>query len=409
MSCACWTGFLIFIERKFLNKILIKLYFCSKKKTKMFRPSQIILKSCITNHRHFSRRVVQPNVVRIIKSSENYKRQAMDNNINPEEYSRKHVDEGFQETIAEKKVDNMDKNWTNEKISVNIPIFEKNSHTNNQFSETIIKTLIKKDKAETVMLEGKRLINDAIENNLKITHIFFSRKDDLKDIIDLKRLIEQQTTKLVKVTYKEMKTYSTLKTPPGIMAIVKKPYQDDSKVSNQESNNMPLILICDNVRDPGNMGTIIRTSAAAGIEKIILTEGCVDMWNQKVIKAAAGAHFKIPIISKIKWGDIPSILPQIFDLYIADVKHTSNTEKSCLYYHQVNYFSNNNDPSKVLVIGNEAFGLSSNCYEFAHTHNGYHLKIPLSNNSESLNSAIASAILIYEIRRQFEFASHIMD
>ncbi|OTF71419.1 rRNA methyltransferase 1, mitochondrial-like protein, partial [Euroglyphus maynei] len=264
----------------------------------MFRPSKIILKSI--DYRYFSRRVVQPNVVRIIRPSQENKRQTIQD-FNPEEYSRKHVDEGFREKFTG---ENAEKNSQNLNKS-NIPPFEKNSPINNQFSEAIIKTIIQKYKNETVLLEGKRIINDAIENNLQITHIFFSSKEDLEDIIDLKRLVEQErTTKLIKVTNREMKIYSTLKTPPGIMAIVRRPNPEDFKINHEERNNtIPLILICDNVRDPGNMGTIIRTSAAAGIEKIISTEGCVDIWNQKVIKSGAGAHFKIPMISKINWND----------------------------------------------------------------------------------------------------------
>ena len=378
----------------------------------MFRPYEILLRSnmIINNYRYFSRRIVQQNIVRIIKPLADNRRQTInDRDFNPPEYSRKHVDDGFvnQDRFVGKNADNDSKpSSKNNAVLNNVPPFERNSRINNQFSEQIIKTIMKKDKTntETALLEGKRIINDAIENNLKITYIFFSCKEDLDDIIDLKRLVEQEkATKLIKVTYKEMKIYSQLKTPPGIMAIVQKPDQNDwKKIIEKNTNILPLILICDNVRDPGNMGTIIRTSAAAGIEKIILTEGCVDHWNQKVIKAGSGGHFKIPIESKINWNEIASKLPETFDLFVADVKNPSNsTESSYHSYHQIDYFPNNNR-SKVLIIGNEAFGLSTKCYEFVDKFHGHYLKIPLSNNSESLNSAIASAIVIYEIRRQYE-------
>lgn len=262
----------------------------------------------------------------------------------------------------------------------------------------------KNKENDLFILEGKRLINDAIRCNLKIEYIFFSQKESLEDIDQLNFLIETGKTKLIKVTYKNLQIFSSLITSPGLVAILKKPKYNELENNTSISNdNLPLILICDNIRDPGNLGTLIRTAASAGINKVLLTEGCVDIWNNKVVKSAAGAHFRIPLFPKISWNDLEFNLPKNFNLFIADSKEEPMEQLKSLLYYQVDFFKNDDPEQKqnVLIIGNEAFGLSKESYRFALKYSGQRLRIPLYIKTDSLNSATASAVIIYEMRKQF--------
>lgn len=265
----------------------------------------------------------------------------------------------------------------------------------------------RRNKMNQIVLEGSRIINDAIMSQMKLHFIFFTHEDNLKDLINLNSIVKSSGTKLVKVLFKDMKLFSSLTTSPGLMAVCEKPdYSKPLKLQTNE-NKMPLSLICDNVRDPGNLGTILRSAVASGVSQIILTSGCADLWNNKVIKSAAGAHFKHQIYSNVYWDELPNLLPEKFKLYIADSKANTDLMKSKISssnYFEMNFFEPNNPTDNVLIIGNEAFGISVDSYKMLEEHSGKSISIPLHNNIESLNSAMASSILLYEIRRQFELS-----
>lgn len=263
----------------------------------------------------------------------------------------------------------------------------------------------RREKLNLIALEGQRMINDAIASGLKIKNIYFTMKEHLKDINNLEELVQVQRTRFSKILHRDMKTFSTLTTPTSIVAIAERPSLEHIQAYIDHSNELPLIVICDNVRDPGNLGTILRTSAGAGVLKVLLTSGCVDAWNSKVLKAGSGAHFKLPIHAELSPEDILKHLPSEFDVYIAESKKSpllssSSTIEQTKYY-DVNFF-NNKQETKVLILGNEGFGVSGESYQLAQQHNGCSVQIPLYKNVESLNTAIASSILIYEIRKQFD-------
>lgn len=85
---------------------------------------------------------------------------------------------------------------------------------------------------------------------------------------------------------------------------------------------LPITVICDNIRDPGNMGTIIRTCAAVGCNRLIAMKGCVDIWDPKVIRSGMGGHFRLPMINDIGWETIVNHLPENSQVYLADHKYS---------------------------------------------------------------------------------------
>lgn len=267
----------------------------------------------------------------------------------------------------------------------------------------------RREQMNSIIVEGKRLINDAIQSQIKIKHIYFSTEQHLQDIEHLNELVESGT-RLVKVLYKDMKIYSSLAAPPGLMAVCERPNYKKPLHLKDPEHEFPFILICDQIRDSGNLGTILRTAASSGVSKVLLSPGCVDIWNTKVIKSGAGAHFRVPLYPNIAWTDIHEHLPsEEFDLFIAENKDSADEklgktlDTKLEKYDQVELWKNPGDSrTKVLIIGNEAFGVSTDTYDLVHKLNGTRLQIPLFNHVESLNSAVAASILMYEFRRQYD-------
>ncbi|KAK4876211.1 hypothetical protein RN001_012633 [Aquatica leii] len=152
-------------------------------------------------------------------------------------------------------------------------------------------------KQDLALLEGKRLIKEALQAKCILKNLIFSRVSDLED---LKAYLPKTGARILKMPYREIQIWSDLSTTPGIMGIFKTPL-----VENYISHNsLPITVICDNIREPGNLGAILRTAAGVGINSVILTKGCVDLWDTKVLRSACGAHFHLQIYKKMDWPDI---------------------------------------------------------------------------------------------------------
>lgn len=145
------------------------------------------------------------------------------------------------------------------------------------------------------------------------------------------------------------------------------------------------IIICDNVQDPGNLGTIIRTSESAGFDLILINKGCCDIYNPKTIRSTAGAIFNIPFVSNLS---SENILEFVRNNNIPLFSTSLDTDK---YYYDINYTN-----SFALCVGNESNGVSKDFIENATNL----IKIPMVGKSQSLNVAAAASILIYEVVRQ---------
>lgn len=98
--------------------------------------------------------------------------------------------------------------------------------------------------------------------------------------------------------------------------------------SFQQRITLPITVICDNVRDPGNLGSIIRTCAASGCDRLIATKGCVDIWDPKVIRSGMGSHFRLSMINDISWETINQHIPENSKVYLADHKYSLDDKPS---------------------------------------------------------------------------------
>ncbi len=226
------------------------------------------------------------------------------------------------------------------------------------------------------VVEGVRLVEEALNTNWVCSHIFHT--DVLSD--RGKELLAANTspeTVVELVSLEVMRSMSDTKSPQGILAVVK-------KQALPLPGQLDFLLILDQLRDPGNLGTIIRTAAAAGVEAIFMTPGSVDAFSPKVLRAGMGAQFRVPILSK-GWKEISTS--------IADSElrvHLATPENGVPYY-EMDFRQ-----PLALIIGGEAEGAVQDAYQVADTQ----VCIPMPGGVESLNASVAAGILLFEIVRQ---------
>ncbi|XP_041656025.1 rRNA methyltransferase 3A, mitochondrial isoform X2 [Cheilinus undulatus] len=274
--------------------------------------------------------------------------------------------------------------------------------------------------------------------------IFFSTVERIQELpVDkLKRAT------LVKVKFEDIKIWSDLVAPQGVIAIFSRPDPSRLNFANK-GDSVPLSLICDNIRDPGNLGTMLRCAAAAGCHNVLLTKGCADAWEPKVLRAAMGAHFRLPIYPNLSWPDVENHLPNSVTVHVADsscgADKSKETEESevntslkpskaedygCVSAkaskktrHREEYDSDSDSDGEyegfslpnvetklyheswaqkplALVIGGETHGLSVEAVGLAEKTAGNRLFIPVVPDVDSLNSAMAASILLFEGRKQ---------
>lgn len=267
---------------------------------------------------------------------------------------------------------------------------------------TAAKNRKSRDKRKIILLEGKLLIKTAIQYNITIKSIFFTKVEHLEGIP-----LEDSKIELFKVQYSNMKLYSDVSTPPGIMAVCSMPEFDFAVLENIKNRR---ILILDNIRDPGNMGTLLRSASGAGFHVIIALKGCVDLWEPKVLRSSSGASFIMPAVNDVDWKMLRNYLPDNCTMFIAnnnmetyeEVDETCKLSSKFPISHESEVFSDMDYTNKsiALYIGGETHGISNQAFAFSKEYNGCCVSIPLSTSVESLNAAVAGSIIMFEIQRQ---------
>ena len=147
----------------------------------------------------------------------------------------------------------------------------------------------------------------------------------------------------------------------------------------------PLFLMLENLQDPGNLGTMIRTGEGAGITGVIMNNQTVDIFNPKTIRATMGSIFRVPVVY------VPDLAPVLEQMHAKGIHTYAAHLKGQEYYDSFSF----REPTAFL-IGNEGNGLSKEISDQA----GQYLKIPMEGRVESLNASIAAALLMYEAHRQ---------
>jgi TrmH family RNA methyltransferase len=235
-------------------------------------------------------------------------------------------------------------------------------------------------EAAAFAVEGVRLLEEAHRHGWVPQLVLYCEGLTPRGL-DLVMSYQQMGIQVEQVTPHVLRAAGDTESPQGLLAVL--PIRELPLPASPT-----FILIVDVLRDPGNLGTILRTAAAAGVEAVLLTPGTTDAFASKVVRAGMGAHFHLPIRS-LPWAGIIDYLglddqSRGLHIYLAD-------SGNGLFYNQADFIS-----PVALVIGGEAEGAS----EQARLISDERVHIPIPGQAESLNAGIAAGILLFEVVRQ---------
>ena len=265
-----------------------------------------------------------------------------------------------------------------------------------------VRTLLDKrrarEEARRFVVEGVRLVETALEAGVTPDVAFFTA-----DLADTPRGAAQlaglrAVCEMVEVSPAVLRALSDTETPQGVVAVVPMPTEDErrrtedgepkvSSVVSQPPSPVlrlpsPLVLVVDGVRDPGNLGTLLRSAAAVGVDAALLAPGTVDLYNPKTVRAGMGAHFQVAAQSA-DWDAIRARLAGLaIRVAAADAPQA--------------YFDVDWTTPAALIVGGEAEGVSSAARAIASAS----VSIPMRPGVESLNAAMAATVILFEAVRQ---------
>lgn len=228
-------------------------------------------------------------------------------------------------------------------------------------------------EANAFVVEGIRLIEEAVTAGWKFQFALYSdglneRGQDLLKVLIAHRIdVEEVAGDLIQ-------KLSDTETPQGILAVL-------------EFTSLPIptapnfILIPDQVRDPGNLGTLIRSAAAAGVQALFLPDETTDAFAPKVVRSGMGAHFRLPI-HVLTWDQIRENTKDM-EVYLADMDGKS-------------FWETDLRKPLALIVGGEADGASEEARKLA----TQKISIPMAGNVESLNAGVAGSVVMFEVVRQ---------
>ncbi len=251
----------------------------------------------------------------------------------------------------------------------------------NEFVKHVKKLKEKKYREEynEFIIEGIKIIEEAIEENAKIKSIIICEDCKNQSAFPNELMYEVAKMNCIYVSEKIFLSLSDVSNPQGIMAIIEKDKKEDNKIDFSPK----YFLLLDNIQDPGNMGTIIRTCDSLNMKQLIISKGSSDVYNPKVVRATMGAIFRVKIVET---DDLVKTIKEMkkhkIKVYATDLK----AEKSiyCVDYKK-----------SAIVIGNEANGVSKEILSEADER----IKIPMLGKTESLNAGVATSIILYEMHR----------
>ncbi|NWF64925.1 MAG: RNA methyltransferase [Chloroflexi bacterium] len=263
--------------------------------------------------------------------------------------------------------------------------------TSNQNSKIkLVRALLGRAKerreAGAFVAEGVRLVEEAVKANWNCRFALYNETLSERGKLQVEGL-KLKGVDVEEVSASVMKSISETEAPQGILAVLQ-----FSQLPIP--NRLNFVLIPDQIRDPGNLGTLLRSAAALGVQAVLIPPETTDAFAPKVLRSGMGAHFRLPIHS-MGWEEIEKVVKlegaalsggavsKGLKIYVADMDGQSCWET---------------DLSKpiALIVGNEAEGVSESARKLA---NGK-ISIPMSGETESLNAGVAGSVLMFEVMRQ---------
>lgn len=232
----------------------------------------------------------------------------------------------------------------------------------NKRIKNLSKLLIKKyrDEESKFLVEGEHLVEEAYKAGV------------LLEVVKCDDYIGEYDVPTTLVTYEVIKKLSNTQSPQRIIGVCKK--LEEKEIGNK-------ILVLEDLQDPGNLGTIIRSSVAFNVDTIIVSNNTVDIYNDKVLRSSEGMLFHINIIKR----DVSNILDELHNngyiLYGTKVDGGTNIKEIEV------------SEKFAVIMGNEGAGVSDDTLDKCDKY----LYIPMNNNCESLNVGVATSIILYEL------------
>lgn len=228
-------------------------------------------------------------------------------------------------------------------------------------------------EANAFVVEGVRLVEEATNSNWGIQFALYDKNLNERGRSQVESL-RSQNIEVEEISESLMISISDTESPQGIIAILEIP-------NSPVSNSLDFVLVPDQIRDPGNLGTLLRTAAATGVQAVLLPPETTDAFAPKVVRAGMGAHFRVPIHS-MTWEEIKAQTKDM-QIHLADMDGTPCWETDLR-------------KPLALVIGGEAEGPSDE----ARSLTTQKISIPMAGNVESLNAGVAGSVLMFEVVRQ---------
>jgi TrmH family RNA methyltransferase len=238
-----------------------------------------------------------------------------------------------------------------------------------------------------IFVEGARLAEEALRSNLNVSDIFFTESfaKSERGKIFLQKAEKFNPTEVAENVFDSL---SDTKHSQGVVVISEKPETGENILEaalQKKTCEFPLVVLLHQINNPSNLGAILRTSEAAGVAGVILTENSADVFSPKALRSAMGASLRLPVWTNagffevLEWAKQKNLVSICADI---------NAEKS---YTEIVW-----KQSRLLIFGSEAHGLSAREREKIDES----LLIPMENDVESLNLAVACGVILFEAKRQ---------
>jgi len=232
------------------------------------------------------------------------------------------------------------------------------------------------------LIEGRTLIEEAIRNQVELDNVVTTRPFMEKEI-DQKLTASLPTVNIVSDAV--FKTLYTTSTSCGMIATAVQP---KSSLEQCFAPVHPLMVVGDQIQDPGNLGTIMRTCLAFGVDSLVLSKGSVDCYSPKVVRSSMGAIFALPVVQDV---DMEHCLNEFAKYNVIPLALDPSGSRS--------YWELDSSGPVALIFGNEGHGLSRLVLDRARNP----LKIPIAPNCESLNVAVSVGIVLAHVHKQRHF------
>lgn len=235
-----------------------------------------------------------------------------------------------------------------------------------------------RDLQDVFVTEGMRMLKEVPKERLVSC---FCTESFLRQYAWIEDTANRLEHGLEVVSDKVFDKITDTKTPQGVLAVVKREHFD----LDDHINDKSLFVILENIQDPGNLGTIVRMSEAAGVDAVIMGSGTVDVYNPKTIRSSMGSIYRMPVIySEDLLGTVDMLKKKSVNIFAATLDDSTE------------YYSCDYKKPTAFVIGNEGNGLTDEMVATA----SFNVNIPMSGEVESLNAAVATSILCFEASRQ---------